>query len=201
MYRILLILLSVLSVHYSLTQKYTDSSYISVSKPTIFMDSNNLTGFKKNERIIVGAQFRKAFGFNCNLTTVADTSNRYGIIKKNGKWAIEPSFQLISPVLNKYYITLKDSVFQVYKGKRELYAHKGHFDVDYKEYVKMIQESDIIDKDLILRVLKMYGVGYPTTETRDNYLDEQRRMYFMLSKTMLTAYWSTDWILSKLIGR
>ncbi|NOQ72666.1 MAG: hypothetical protein GQ574_11720 [Crocinitomix sp.] len=190
--KISLILLSfILLFLNSSAQVYSDSVEQTFKNIVSYQDEEGVFGFKKNGKEFIEPIFKMVFPFTSKITTVVDSTGKYGILNHRGRWYLKPEYELISPIVNSRYIILSGDEFKIYQKRKLLKTVSNPFDTDYMVFRDMVEKSDMLDKALVLRVMEM------TFDSRHHHdLTDTKKMY---SKTILSTSWGTKWILDQLL--
>ena len=151
-------------------------------------------GVRKGDNVVISPKFLGGNSFFGTFTSVKD-SNGFGIIGRNENWVLAPKYKIISPVVDKYFISYSesDSVFTFWKMKKVISKHWFFFDLEYEKYLDMLSKSTSRYKELILRVDQMCRMA------SDDFVEFQKRKH-LLSVAILYNYWSTKWLVEQLNG-
>jgi hypothetical protein len=148
---------SIAYIDHIFIQQLINERYIEISNNRLrIYESNNMYGFKTEEdRIVIKAQFQDAKEFSDGLA----------VVKKNGKWGYinESGKLIINYKFNEAGSFYKDYAFAnsklINKQGKTISGFQNPkpslWDNIFLEI--FISESDIKDKDLIVRVLRMYS--------------------------------------------
>lgn len=184
-------LVGVFLINTAAAQDWSDTMDLDENSLTTFVGESKHYGYKQNDKIVIKPKYEDAYNFHCDYAS-AKFNGRWGIISRNGKWKIKPTEDFISPVVDNRYIIYSDSTFFVcvMDGTKE--EHGNLLKIDYLKYLELIKNSHDPDKDLILRIAQMYD---PLNS--DNRHDDLERFYKVLSRHLISFYWSTKWVLSE----
>jgi len=175
------------------SQSWSDSLDLNENSRYVFFDSlQGKYGYIQNGEVVIKPKFEDGFSYHSNFATVKK-NGKWGAINKKGRWKIAPRYDLMSTIVNGQYLAEKKSIFywKTVSGK-VLYSGK-FFKIDYLKLLYYAKQSELEEKELVVRVLEMETSRYRVCGPSEEVINERNITY---SHLLIYKYYFTKLFLN-----